>query len=266
MAKHILEGVGEIIDEAFSLNDCKIGKSPHYRHIKSCKRISVNPVQKFDGEKLCTSILKKIKSNRVETRSPSLENWRVESQKYIHSGNGSPEVKLERAIVNLPDNNKWINAVPTSSGLVNGRADKKRNIDLIYDCGEKSFEFIELKVESNTPLYAAMEILQYGILYVFTRVNKQLSSAAKSDKLLTAETIHLRVLAPSNYYKDYELGWLELKICNGLTSFLNNLKLDTQWQMDFRFDAFPSNFQMTDSTTQEQIKEALKDRAGFYDM
>ena len=249
MPKSILDDVDDIIDRAFGLKrigEKRIGRAPHYRHRESYLKLSREPVNDLDAKALLNDIYEKVKSNWGHDREPSKENWRFEKQTGISRKNKSPEVKLERAIVNIPeeiwpDANNWVNQVSTASGLMNGSSDKHRDIDLVHQCENDSYEFIELKVkvESGAPLYAAMEILQYGVLYIFARGNKQIRDAVKDERLLKAKVIHLKVLAPCDYYKGCKLDWLEKEINGGLKKFLAERMPDLQ--MDFKFDSFLQN-------------------------
>ena len=246
MPESILKWVGPIIDEALGLTSCGIGKRPHYKHKTSCRKLSVLLPPAFDAIALIEKIYAQVESNWKEgvNHKPSRKNWRFEPRMHIDENNTDPEIKLERAIVSTqpqPHAN-WANQTPTSSGFVGPQADKHRNIDLIHRCGDGAYEFIELKVNSDTPLYAAMEILQYAVLYIFYRENEQKmkGGSAKQDLLREATVIHLRVLAPCSYYEGYNLDWLEKNICNGLKAFLAGRT--PTLQMDFRFDAFPPWF------------------------
>ena len=257
MSESILKDVGEIIDEALGLTNCGIGKKPHYKHKASCQRLSEFLPPTFDATALIEKIYAQVICNwkKGVNYELSTENWRFESRTNIDARNDDPEIKLERAIVNtqtqLPAN--WANQIPTSSGLVGPRADKHRNIDLIHRREDGAYEFIELKVDSDTPLYAAMEILQYAVLYIFYRENEQeMKWGSANQKLLREATvIHLRVLAPCSYYEGYNLEWLEESICNGLKAFLAGRT--PKLQMDFRFDAFPPWF------TSDHAKAICKD-------
>ncbi len=88
----------------------------------------------------------------------------------------------------------------------------------------------------GTPLFAAMEILQYGVHYIFSRENAKDLGYAETDKeLLGATGIHLKVLAPATYYAGYDdLSWLEESIRKELASFLDQPKL--AFEMDFKFE------------------------------
>jgi len=246
MPESILKDVGKIINEALGLKTCGNGKEPHYKHKTSCRKLSEFAPSTFDAAALIKKIYDKVESNWQNgiNYRPSIENWRFESRTSIDESNGDPEIKLERAIVSTktqPHTN-WANQTPTSSGFVGPQADKHRNIDLIHRCEDGAYEFIELKVDSDTPLYAAMEILQYALLYIFSRENEQKMKwgSAKQKPLRKATVIHLRVLAPYSYYKGYNLDWLEESICSGLKAFLAGRT--PKLQMDFRFDAFPPWF------------------------
>lgn len=246
MPESILKGIGPIIDEALGLKNCGIGKEPHFEHKTSCQRLSEFAPRTFDATALIKKIYDKVESNWKQgiNYRPSTENWRFEPRADIDVRNDDPEIKLERAIVRTqtqPPIN-WANQTPTSSGFVGQGADKHRNIDLIHRCGDGAYEFIELKVDSDTPLYAAMEILQNAVLYIFSRENERKMEwgSDKQELLRVAKVIHLRVLAPCSYYEGYILEWLEVNISNGLKAFLAGRM--PKLQMDFRFDAFPPWF------------------------
>ncbi|MBI5315574.1 MAG: hypothetical protein HZB34_06350 [Nitrospirae bacterium] len=263
MSETILKDVGKIIDEALGLRSCGIGKEPHYKHKATCQKLSEFPPPTFDATALIGKIYAQVICNwkKGVNYEPSTENWRFESRTNIDARNDDPEIKLERAIVStqtqLPMN--WANQTPTSSGFVGPRADKHRNIDLIHRGEDGAYEFIELKVGSDTPLYAAMEILQNAVLYIFTRENEQkIEGGSDEQKPLRGVTvIHLKVLAPCSYYEGYNLAWLEVNICNGLKAFL--VGRTSKLQMDFRFDAFPPWF--TSGHAKAICKDLSKEQA-----
>lgn len=242
-ATSIVKGVDDLIDSALRLKG--VGKAPQHKHQTSCRQLTKSAITGFDASGLIAEIYEKVRQNwdNSKSHSPSKENWRFEKQKYIGDKNQSREVILERAIVNIPeeiwpDAACWVNQVPVASGLVGSDADRRRSIDLVHKCGDKAYEFIELKVGSDTPLYAAMEILKYGVLYIFCRQDERVSKYVdRKRKLLQAEKIHLRVLAPVKYYEKYDLSWLEKCIKNGLADFLAQRKF--AFEMDFKFETLP---------------------------
>ena len=247
----ILHGTYPIIDKFFSIG--RVGKStPHYQHKTSCQKLSDEPRLDIDRYDLVHQLFDRITANwrnaqRSKPRSPSGENWRFKPRKCYVSK--SPEVQLEREIVKTSSD--WVNQVPTSSGLVSPYDDRVRNIDLVAEVKPCEFEFVELKVASNTPLFAAMEILGYGVIYLVSRCHiaeMGYDEKHKGWSILRAYDIHLKVLAPQKFYANYELGWLESLINDGLEQFLG-MHSEIPLRMDFRFEAFPADFRWPPAET-----------------
>jgi len=245
----IFSGVDYLIDSALQLTGdvalgrAAIGNPPHHEHDSSCQRLSALPLKGFDSIALLTAIYDKIGTNwdTSSYHNGSDENWRLDDPRTeLAEGNDSPEVCLERAIVRTmnalePNSMSWVNQVPVASGLVHATADRSRKIDLVHKLDEKTFELIELKVRSDTPLYAAMEILKSAVVYAFCRHDSRVQqSIFKDRKLLEAERIHLRVLAPAAYYKNYDLAWLETGLNEGLAEF--RIAQGLTFASDFAFE------------------------------
>ena len=270
----ILQGTWCVIDRFFGLEE--VGTTiPHFKHKRSCLELSNHPPQGLDGKTLLTTLYFTIQTNWRESlyhKPPSKENWRVEPRDQLAEKNVSPEVTLERTIIQASDAT-WGNQVPTSSGLTGPRCDKVRNIDLVHNMGSGVWEFIELKVKSDTPLYAAMEILQYGLLFLLSRKHQEEFGYDKHSKeLLQASQVHLKVLAPYEYYiprrssQPYQLKWLEAFLNDGLYGFLKDHN-HPPLHMDFQFEAFPLDFQwpQTNGTKDSRaIPSALRDQAPVY--
>ena len=239
----ILAGLDAIFDRHLGVE--AIGtSSPHHRHLTSARRLSTGRPAGFQVLQLLQEAYKCLlrnleRSPRFSRRGASQENWRFEKQLGCAPGNSSSEVALERAIVEVMGEN-WANQVPTASGLWNGVADKRCAVDLVFRVGEQSFELIELKVESDTPLRAAVEIVQYGLLYALARDRYPETQHASKD-LLRAKDVHLRVLAPTNYYAPYTLAWLEHDLDVGLRSFALE-QFGMPLLASFSFHAFPEDF------------------------
>lgn len=134
--------------------------------------------------------------NADANRDRSRQNWRWELQSQINPANRSPEVVLERALAmagKSGGSSDWANQIPVASGLVAGATDGRRAIDLGLRSGERIYELIELKIASDTPLYAAVELLGYASLLLLARRNPP----NNRPELLNAKRIDLRVLAPA---------------------------------------------------------------------
>lgn len=91
-----------------------------------------------------------------------------------------------------------------ASGLVGHRADRTRAVDLVCKQKENPFyyRFIELKVNRSA---------------------EWLKHVSLDSPIFHASRIDLCVLAPKNYYNDYQLDWLEI----GLNDALNEI-IETQ--------------------------------------
>jgi hypothetical protein len=242
--KSILNGVYPAIDRW--LNVDSIGQSPHHQHRLAWQQVGGKPMGWRDGYQLITELLGIIERNWLDARTayggaPSSENWRFIPLPEISKSNKSSEVTLERAMVALSPTD-WANQVPTSSGLCSSTQDKRRAIDLVYENGFKEYTFFELKIASDTPLFATMEILIYGLLYIFTRQHIDELGYDNGEKvLLQAQTIHLRTLAPEKYYGEVDLTWLEKAINVGLTRYLSE-QTAMSLKMDFGSIMIPDEF------------------------
>lgn len=272
----ILSDVNEVIDNALDLKS--IGKAPHHKHKESCLKLTKEPMKGLDVSALIEDMYGKITRNWHESKSRGKDNWRWKPNTEIKKekkkkSKESKEVILERLIVRTAGK-EWVNQVPVSSGLtkvvkLRQSFDKRRAVDLVHRCGEGRYEFIELKVASDTPLYAAMEILQYGLLYVFYRENLNVlepEELTKNEKeLLGAKDIQLKVLAPQSYYEGYKLELLEGMIKDRLKAFLAGRKFDFKIEMDFEFQRFPLDFNLdavvsARKSPDPRITEALNQR------
>lgn len=231
MPDSILTGVNSIIDEELALKDERL----KYRHPR-CRLLSTRELPNLNGEVLIERILNQIKSNWSKGASRSKgQNWRWKKNPGIDKKNISQETILERWIVRTTGD-EWVNQVPVASGLARGTGGR-RAIDLVHQLENGWYELIELKVAKGggTPLFAAMEILQYGVLYIFSRENALTLGYKKAEmKLLEAKGIHLKVIAPSAYYNGCDLSWLQNSLNKGLANFL--VRHGHEFKMDFKFE------------------------------
>lgn len=279
--KGVLRGVDKIIFE--QLNGGKIGEPPHYDNTSFCRSLKGSSLSDLDGLDLIAKIYDQIADNLSEPKSgriPSKENWRWKKNPKIKeaqngkAGNSSSEVGLEKAIVKIspqiwPEVSEWSNQAPTSSGLLGRYSDRKRAIDLVHrwqDGEYVDYEFIELKVDSNNPLSAAMEILVYGMLYVLSRDNREgMGYVRERNPLLWGRNIHLQVLAPCAYYVGHNLARLEKTLDKALGNFLKG----RGFGMNFEFQEFPQDFHprlVLKATRSRDCKiiEALRHRKPVY--
>ena len=253
----ILNGVDDIFDRWLAVPPK--GQPPYYQHRSAALLLSGRPHMATHPLTLITEVLRRIERNWTASRSTygkpaSKQNWRFEQRLEIAEANDSPEVQLERALAAALGDD-WANQVPTASGLTGPHSDRHRHIDLVHRSALGIYTFYELKVASNTPLYAAMELLVRGVLYIFTRQRlAALGYNPSTKELFQAHTIHLRVLAPPIFYTGIDLAWLATSLTTGLTDYLANIS-DLALTMDFAFDVFP--FAITPADDPAQLRQAL---------
>lgn len=180
-------------------------------------------LQPFDGPSLVSAIYDCVRRNYHESgasvnKNRSKQNWRWHSpQPQIGERNRSPEVVVERAVAAACValcRTDWSNQIPVTSGLVEGAGDRRRAIDLVRRVGERHFQLIELKVGSDTPLYAVVEMLGYACLWLLAREDRP----SRPSPLLEADRVDLRVLAPAEFYKGYSLETVESAVHEGVRS------------------------------------------------
>jgi hypothetical protein len=253
----IFTGVGEIMAEALGV--LGIGQPPHLVSTTSYRKFDASAL---DGVDLVARLYSQTTLNwdtggRSALRNGKTENWRWERQTTYTERNRSKEKVLEKRIVNIPVDG-WVNMIPTASGIM-GSGERQCNVDLAHECAPDSYEFVELKWGSDTPLYAAYEILRLGVLYLFSRTHRQQLEYSDSNRLLAAKLLRLAVLAPSDYYEDWgradELCRLEEKVSVGLQALCRERQVPVT--VDFQFQVFPSTF---DGTSDAGIVRGLSER------
>jgi hypothetical protein len=190
--------------------------------------------------------------------SPSAANWRWRvPQLAISAHNTSPEVRLERALIAACERlgrSDWSNQVPVASGVAGANAERRRAIDLVHQRGPGHFELVELKVASDTPLYAAFEIIGYTCIWLLSR----LDPSAPDNPLLAAQAIDAVVLAPTTFYAPYQLDALRLQLHDDL----QRLGHEHGLALSFRFEAFPDHL-ANPPWTDEQMAHLLDSRSAI---
>jgi hypothetical protein len=168
------------------------------------------------------------------------------------------EKQLQKNIAILLQDEGWGNDVPTASGLVNDRS-RQMNIDLAHRI-PGGFEFIELKLESNTPYEAALQILRYGAVYMLYRLEPELAKRFRGNQMMNAKHIVLEVLAPDRYYrsKDADLPLLETELNRQVGEFAEEQVGGLS--LSFRFMAFQGDFVFSPGMNCDLIRDAVRGR------
>jgi len=156
-----------------------------------------------------------------------------------------------------------MNMIPVASGIMPNAREGGRRIDLGHKLGEGEYEFIELKLGNNCqpPLRAAIEILEYGLIYLFSRQNLCALGYDPANALLQATRIHLKVLAPAVSYIAGSLKIFEHAVNDGLTKMIAEENLSVF--MDFYFEMFPAGLTWGENAI--GALEAMKMRRLVYD-
>jgi len=241
-ATSILAGVDDFVDRFLGVAD--VGTtSPHYRHKTSCLRLS-RDTRPIDGPRLVRGMYDLIAANWPGTPCRGKHNWRLDPQTNIGRHNTSREKTFEKFVAtHCPG---WTNMVPVASGMLPDVEESGRRIDLVLELESGAFEFIELKLDSDTPLFATIEILGYGLLYVHARLHRTaLGYLGDSKPLLNASHIGLRVLAPQPFYAPFNLRHLEVAVSSGVAALSEQFEIGCT--LDFRLDQFSKEFRWPNS-------------------
>jgi len=246
-ATSIFDGTESLINDALGLQD-----GQKLKQKSTCLRLKPEVISVEALATLVDDLRGRVFSNWAG-RQPSVENWRMKRVTTLSEINKSPEVVLERAIAILGEKGalpEWYNQVPVASGMIDDRANKRAAVDLIRVQGRR-VDLVELKWGSDTPVFAAFEILQYGLAYLLCRDNKDIFKYGDKE-LMGAEIISLQVLAPQVFYKSYDLGFLSAGIHQGLNRLCE--RRTDGLQMSFQFLAFPEGFQLPFSSGQDVLE------------
>src|ERR1019366_8276317 len=213
----------------------------------------------LDGGVLVARLLEGIRSNRLSLMERSIaatgvEAWRWKKNTALSLANAQLEIRMERAIARLLDED-WTNQIPAASGLTRAK-EPRRSIDVVHRRKREEFDFIELKALApgktsrgdQTPLFGAMEILVYGLIFLYCKQDQAIlyGDTASLRPVLLAERVHLELLATKNCYNhsehrgQFSIEWLRSLIANGL-EVLNRTQTDVHF--DFAFKAFPDDFE-----------------------
>lgn len=228
-----------------------LGRSP--RHKSSAIQFSGQQPPGLDGVAMISALRQSLDGpiwRDPVTRTSGNWAWRASLPARRTS---SPEVSLERDVVARGGHATWTFQMSTTSGFRGVHSDKRRAIDLVQKVGASSYRFIELKVESDNPLYAAFEILGYGLAYCLARHYGY--SGTGTHNVMDGSRIELEVLAPEIWYEyrrypsaprlRFDMAWLSSAINTGLAREISVLSLNGLNEMKFSFRSFSSGHDLS---------------------
>jgi hypothetical protein len=218
----ILQGIDELVDDWLDVEP--IGKPPYFRHKSTAIELSRRTTRIRDARPFLDACYSRIQQNWLAAidsgyTNPSKENWRWKRHLDLAPQNASPELQLERAIV-ASCGESWSNQMPVASGLVGPASNKRAAVDLVYREDPTTYSLIELKVDSDNPLFAAIEILIYGLLFAWSKNNQETLGYDKQNQpVLGAIDITLGVLAPERFFDGLNLSAFATVLNRGLAEF-----------------------------------------------
>jgi len=259
----IFSGVSELFDEWLGLaGQDQYGTKQGVPKFKSRqaaidlseRRGSLTDQSRLNSEQVIQRAMEVLGTNIPEsTWRPAASNWKWEKSLRIASHNPSPEKTLEKLTAFLLDDD-WVNQVPVCNGLVADRRADACRIDLAHRIADREYELIELKFGtdgisgSDHPLFAAIEVVQYGLMYLLFR--RRRFQQQRDHHMLQANRIKLIVLAPAAWYRfkrrgeptleSFDFGWLATQLSSGLQAYSHEHAMGLE--LDVEFQALSSSF------------------------
>ena len=215
------------------------------------KTLRVKPINDRISFALISEMYEILESNYrqvgAKPRSQSKKLWHCVPETNIKERNSSSEKILEKAVamlakkVQMPE---WFNQCPVAAGITDPYKDNGRAVDLVrWEKANKCVHLVELKWESNTPLYALFEVLEYGLAYIFCRVHRK-ELPLQCPSLMDATDVSLEIVAPRSFYCDHhDKKDFFAQTSNSLDQF-TAFKTGGSFSMSLKALAFPDRFQI----------------------
>ncbi len=203
-------------------------------------------------------IYDRMQANCPDPSSNSQELWKLRQACDISARNKSSEKMLEKAVAMLAYNGYmpgWFNQCPTASGIGDSASYKHSNVDLVHwDNANEHARLIELKTVSNDPFYALREVLRYGAVYVFCRVNKN-KLPLQGRPLMKARHVSLEVVATTSFFRGcHDLARAVVRMRDFLDEFDVGSRINGL-TMSLGALAFPKGFDNLSLTNGEEVKQ-----------
>lgn len=255
----VFDGVDEIVDEWLGLlgHGDRFGtKFPKYASKKAAIALAERQRPLSDelpenwGHQLVLKCLDQMGRNldKLDHSRISNSNWRWEKSLNLANHNSSEEKKLEKIVAFLL-NDSWVNQMPVCDGLHGKAGANACRVDLVHRTSDSTYDLIELKYSgkkgggSDHPLYAAIEILKYGLVYLLFRQRSLIRpSTSPGHQVLRGDRVRLLVLAPSTWYYyrkrsgvqlPFRFHWLERALTGGLENATRTSVPDLMMSLSF---------------------------------
>ena len=173
--------------------------------------------------------------------------------------NQSPEKMLEKSVAILADQQHmrdWFNQCPVATGIADPYADGGRRIDLVQLSG-RAVRLVELKWNSDTPVYALFEVLEYGLAYLLARIRRRDFGLSTQPLMLDrVDQVRLEVVGPQAFFHNRVRHQLEFfpSMDKALASFAA-AQSDGALSMSLRALSFPAWFDRVPFASGQEVKE-----------
>src|SRR6266566_7643411 len=190
--------------------------------------LKIRPETGLTKEQINSAFQELAKNTLSRTPGPkplrSKEILRFELKTHMSEKNGAPETVFEKflareakAMAKSSQTGKWANQIPIWSGVC-GSGERKVSIDIGYSPGAGKFSLYELKIGSDHPLYAVVELITYALGYFVVRKLAQEEKWSREAErirsrdggLLDAKVGSFSVLAPKEFYDRPVRGKIKL--------------------------------------------------------
>lgn len=231
-----------------------LGRDP--RHKSSAIDLNGSPIPGWDADRATRALFEALDGpfwRKPATRTSGNWVWREVTPKAAPK---NIEVGVERQVAEAGGADEWTCQMPTWSGIMGPRTHKRCAIDLVQRIGPDAYRIIELKVGSDTPLYALFELLFYAMTYLHARRNGY-GGSGRYD-VMQALHLELTVLAPEDWYcfkrkgepHTFDYTWLADSISAALAALADPLTVQ------IRFDRFDWADNVVSAS--EDIRQRLK--------
>jgi hypothetical protein len=254
----LFDGFDAIVDPWLGIDDRWMGTAPRYSKKTSLDRLCNEGAAIGNGGNLAEALYRQLLNNWDGTPPTGPQNWRHAQNLALGDNNESLEITLQRTFMNFVNDEDWANEVPVASGVTGTGAD---SVDLVLRDG-RAYSMIELKypredAADETPLKAAIQVLRYGLAYVFSRLNLDALDYDPNIKpILDASHVHLRLLAPARFYAPFieNSDWLQ-RLENSLNEGIGSIVQETNFDMTFAFEHFPEEFDWNPARRNEEERQ-----------
>ena len=208
------------------------------------RSLRIAPLSDEAAASLVNGLYERLADNvppRIMAKSGML--WKCRRATRIADRNQSPETLLEKVVAGLAKYDHmpgWFNQCSVASGIVSSHSDRRRAVDLVHVSGDTA-RLIELKWDSDTPVHALFQVLEYGLAYVFARL--RMADLGLVDRpLMQVGHVGLEVVGPRAFFEaDRQSEPLFGGLGRALSAFARE-RSSGAWSMSLEARAFPEAF------------------------